>query len=145
MKKHGILNSEIASVLANLGHTDYICIADCGLPIPPGVKKIDISLRFGCPSATEVTRAIVDDMIIEEVIMAQEIKEANPKVHSEFMTLKKDVHKRYVKHEQFKQLTGKCKAIIRTGENTPYANIILVSGVNFGKEGQNENCNERNS
>lgn len=40
MKKHGVLNSEIASILALLGHTDTIVIADCGLPIPDGVKEL---------------------------------------------------------------------------------------------------------
>ena len=32
---------------------------------------------------------------------------------------------------QFKQLTKHAKVIIRTGEATPYANIILQSGVIF--------------
>lgn len=41
MKKNGILNSDISKVLADLGHTDYIVIGDCGLPIPNQVKKID--------------------------------------------------------------------------------------------------------
>ena len=41
MKKHGISNSDIAKVLADLGHTDKVVIGDVGLPIPEGVKKID--------------------------------------------------------------------------------------------------------
>lgn len=39
MKKQGILNSEIAKVLADMGHTDTLCIGDCGLPVPAEVKK----------------------------------------------------------------------------------------------------------
>ncbi len=35
----------------------------------------------------------------------------------------------YVSHEQFKEHTKKAKAIIRTGEATPYANVILHAGV----------------
>ena len=50
MKKHGVLNSEITSILASLGHTDTIVIADCGLPIPDGVKRIDLAVEIGKPS-----------------------------------------------------------------------------------------------
>lgn len=39
MQRHGILNSHIAKVLADLGHTDTICISDCGLPVLKGFKK----------------------------------------------------------------------------------------------------------
>ena len=46
MKKQGILNSEIAKVLADMGHTDTLCIGDCGLPVPADVKKIGQSGSF---------------------------------------------------------------------------------------------------
>lgn len=36
-----------------------------------------------------------------------------------------------VPHEEFKELTKKAKCIIRTGENTSYANVIFIGGVNF--------------
>lgn len=49
MQKIGILNSEIAKVLADMGHTDTIVIGDCGLPVPDGVKKIDLALKLGTP------------------------------------------------------------------------------------------------
>lgn len=35
-----MLNSSIAKVLADLGHTDTIVISDCGLPVPAGVQKL---------------------------------------------------------------------------------------------------------
>lgn len=34
-------------------------------------------------------------------------------------------------HEHFKQATKTAKAVIRTGETTPFANVILHSGVIF--------------
>ena len=34
-------------------------------------------------------------------------------------------------HEEFKKLTENAKCIVRTGENSSYANVILVGGVNF--------------
>lgn len=74
MKKYGILNSDISKVLSDLGHTDQITIADCGLPIPENVKKIDLALRLGTPSFQEVLEILLEEMQVEKVILAEEIK-----------------------------------------------------------------------
>jgi D-ribose pyranase len=37
----------------------------------------------------------------------------------------------YVSHEEFKQRTNESRAVIRTGECTPYANVIFQAGVTF--------------
>ncbi len=129
MKRHGILNSHISKVLTDLGHTDMIVIADCGLPIPAGVERIDLALELGTPSFADVVRIVADDMAVEQVTLASEIKEANP-VALEAVT-KLDVPQDYVSHEAFKELTKQAKVIIRTGEATPYANVILHAGVIF--------------
>jgi len=81
MQRHGILNSHIAKVLADLGHTDTICIADCGLPVPEGVQKIDLALDFGVPSFEQVVSIIAKHMKSEAVHVAKEIKENNPKAY----------------------------------------------------------------
>jgi D-ribose pyranase len=130
MKRNGMLNSHIAKVLADLGHTDTIVIGDAGLPVPDGVLKIDLALTPGTPSFQEVVKAVSDDMIIEKVIIAEEIIEANPNQH-EFMKMRSDYELDYVEHERFKQLTANAKAIIRTGETTAYSNCILQAGVFF--------------
>jgi len=129
MKRHGILNSHISKVLTDLGHTDMVVIADCGLPIPTGVPRIDLALELGTPSFVDVVRIVADDMAVEQVTLATEIKEANP-VALEAVT-KLDVPQDYVSHEAFKELTKQAKVIIRTGEATPYANVILHAGVIF--------------
>lgn len=129
MKRHGILNSHISKVLTDLGHTDMIVIADCGLPIPAGVERIDLALELGTPSFVDVVRIVADDMAVEQVTLASEIKDANP-VALEAVT-KLDVPQDYVSHEAFKELTKQAKVIIRTGEATPYANVILHAGVIF--------------
>ena len=61
MKKHGILNSDIASVLSYMGHTDRLCIGDCGLPIPDGPERIDLVLRFGQPSFLETLKEVAGE------------------------------------------------------------------------------------
>ena len=134
MKKLGILNSEIAKVLADLGHTDTICISDCGLPVPKDVKKIDLALKFGIPSFLDVLKELDKNMVYEKLILANEINDKNPDLLNEVEKLNSDVEKEFVSHEEFKKLTNHCKAIIRTGDNTAYANIILKAGVNFGLE-----------
>ncbi|MED2182732.1 D-ribose pyranase [Bacillus wiedmannii] len=131
MKKHGVLNSEIASVLASLGHTDTIVIADCGLPIPDGVKRIDLAVEIGKPSFLDVLQVVADDMAIEKVTLAEEVINNNAEVNKEIELKLIEPAFEYVSHEQFKEQTKKAKAIIRTGEATPYANVILHAGVIF--------------
>ena len=80
MKKQGILNSDISRVLSYLGHTDTIAIGDCGLPIPEETERIDLALKFGVPSFMETLKAVSEDMAIEKIVLAEEIKEQNPEV-----------------------------------------------------------------
>ncbi|PKE44343.1 D-ribose pyranase [Macrococcoides caseolyticum] len=131
MYKTGTLNSEISKVLSDLGHTDTIVIGDCGLPVPKGVQKIDLAVRQGLPSFIDVVDEVARHMVIEHVTLAEEIKDSNPAVLKEVDSIMKDIPNDFVTHEQFKTLTENSKVIIRTGEATPYANIILRSGVNF--------------
>ena len=131
MKKHGMLNSEITKVLTDLGHTDYIVIGDAGLPVPDGVKKIDLALKPGTPSFMEVVEAVADDMVIEKVVFASEIHTANEEAYGFLAKTFSKIERVEVSHEELKRLSKQAKAVIRTGEVTPYANCILYSGVFF--------------
>ncbi|MBY4602616.1 MULTISPECIES: D-ribose pyranase [Bacillus] len=131
MKKHGILNSHLAKLLADLGHTDKIVIADAGLPVPDGVLKIDLSLKPGLPAFQDTVAVLADEMAIEKVIAAAEIKASNQENARFLENLFSKQKIEYLSHEEFKLLTKEAKAIIRTGEFTPYANCILQAGVLF--------------
>ncbi|MDP4524786.1 D-ribose pyranase [Bacillus halotolerans] len=131
MKRHGILNSHLAKLLADLGHTDKIVIADAGLPVPDGVLKIDLSLKPGFPAFQDVAAVLADEMAVEKVIVASEIKVSNPENASFIETLFSEEAVVCLPHEEFKELTKEAKAVIRTGEFTPYANCILQAGVLF--------------
>ena len=132
MKKHGILNSDIAKVLVDLGHTDKIAIGDAGLPVPDGVKKIDLALFLSEPSFLSVLQVVLSDMKVEAVVLAEEIKDQNAKQLAAVKAELKDNEAiTYVSHEAFKQQLKDVKVVIRTGEATPYSNIILQSGVLF--------------
>lgn len=134
MKRQGILNSDISRVLSYLGHTDCIAIGDCGLPIPDEVERIDLALAFGEPTFMRTLEVVAQDMKIEKIVLAEEIRTQNPKVLEEVMALfaGQEIEVEYVPHAELKAQTKECKAVIRTGEITPYANIILQSGCIFG-------------
>ncbi|MBQ3566605.1 MAG: D-ribose pyranase [Oscillospiraceae bacterium] len=133
MKRNGILNSEISRVLSYLGHTDCIAIGDCGLPIPDETERIDLALAFGIPTFMQTLEVVADDMKIEKIILAEEIKEKNPDVLKAVEELfdGQKIEIEFVSHTQLKEQTKNCKAVIRTGETTPYANIILQAGCIF--------------
>ena len=133
MKRHGILNSDISRVLSYMGHTDCICIGDCGLPIPNETERIDLAVKFGVPTFMDVLKEVGNDMKIEKIVLAEEIKEYNPQILAEIKEYfaGQEVEVEYVSHVELKQMTKECKAVIRTGETTPYANIILQSGCIF--------------
>lgn len=131
MKKNGILNSEISKLLSDLGHTDQITIGDAGLPVPDGVMKIDLALKLGTPSFIEVLEEVLKDMAVEKVILAEEIKVDNESQFDAIHQLVDTNEVIFVSHEAFKKQSGQSKAIIRTGEATPFSNIILQSNVIF--------------
>jgi len=133
MKRNGILNSDISRVLSYMGHTDWIAIGDCGLPIPDEVERIDLSLTFGEPGFMRTLEIVAGDMKVEKIILAEEIKEQNPEVLNqvEEYFAGQSVEVEFVSHVELKARTHECKAVIRTGETTPYANIILQSGCIF--------------
>ena len=70
MKRQGILNSDISRVLSYMGHTDTICIGDCGLPIPDETERIDLAVKFGQPSFMDVLEEVGADMKVEKIILA---------------------------------------------------------------------------
>lgn len=139
MRKGQLFNADICHTLAKLGHTDCIAIGDAGLPIPDNTKRIDIALTQGIPSFLQVFDSITQDMQIEGVILAEEIKSHNINIYKAIRNRIKLLEKTqgnrikvdFISHENLKIQTSNCKAVIRTGECTAYANIILQSGVIF--------------
>lgn len=130
MKKHGLLNSALAKLAADLGHTDLVCIADVGLPVPQGVAKIDLALSLGKPSFQELLDLYLENILVEKVYLAEEIRAQNSEqLAVSLAKLPPSVEVVYLTHDELKKLTKSTRAIIRTGEATPYSNIILQSGV----------------
>ncbi len=131
MKKRGILNAELARAIAALGHKDVFLIGDAGMPIPSGVPVIDLALCGGVPSFEQVMNAILDETVVEYYYLAEEIVEKNQHLLSFFRESMPGIESEMMPHIEFKKCTRDVKFAIRTGEFTPYANIILRAGVAF--------------
>ncbi|MFD1805407.1 D-ribose pyranase [Pasteurella oralis] len=139
MKKTTVLNAQLSQVIAKLGHTDSLTICDAGLPIPTPVERVDLALSAGVPSFLQTFNAVATEMFVERAVIAQEIKEKNPKILTALLNSLTQLEQQqgnhikveYVHHEAFKAYTYHCKAIVRSGECSPYANVILYSGVPF--------------
>ena len=129
MKKGGILNPQLNRVISEMGHRDMLIVADAGLSISQEVERIDLTLKSGIPSFAEVLPAVLSELKVEEAYMAEEIKEKNPQTLNLISSLLGEV--KFITHEELKELSKQARAIVRTGECSPYADIILISGVIF--------------
>lgn len=131
MKKIGILNSDISEVISKMGHTDTIAIGDCGLPIPDETRRIDLALIKNVPGFIETLKAVLIELQIEEVFIAKETVEESKEVYDKILEAVGDVKINFISHEELKGRLKDCRAVVRTGEQTPFSNIILKSGVFF--------------
>ena len=135
MKKSKLLNRELSYEIAKIGHTAHITLCDAGLPIPQSVKRIDLAVEAGLPGFIQVLDPVLSEMQVEEIILAEEIKEKNMPMYEAIMNSFKEAGMNqkviFVTHEEFKKITHSSEAIVRTGECSPYANVILKSGVVF--------------
>ena len=131
MKKIGILNKDISEVIASMGHMDMLVVCDAGLPIPPGVRRIDLALKEGLPGFIETVETVNKELQVDQIIFAEETGKVSPQIEEQLLKLFNGCKTERVPHQKLKELTRLAVAVIRTGEFTPYANVILVSGVVF--------------
>ena len=131
MKKTGILNSEVASVVAGMGHMDWLSIGDAGMPVPADAKKIDLCVDKELPSFMDVLQNVLKELKVQKIYLADEIKDQNPQQLENIKAALPDVEIAFMPHSDLKKSLSKTHAFIRTGEMTPYSNIILESGVTF--------------
>jgi D-ribose pyranase len=120
-----------------MGHGDHLVLADSGLPIPYEKKLIDLAVTRQLPRLLDVLKTILLELEVEKVIITQEMEKHSPYFYnetmSEFQRLIPEIPIEKISHEMFKEKTVKTHNMIfvRSGETTPYANMILVAGVVF--------------
>ncbi|MBB5337417.1 D-ribose pyranase [Pectinatus brassicae] len=131
MKKKGIINAQLAGYIAGLGHKDVFMVVDGGMPIPKGVPIVDLALCGGVPTFEQVMDAVLDEAVVEYYTLAEDIKEKNQTLLTYIESKLPDVEHEYIEHIELKKRSENVKFAIRTGEFTPYPNIILRAGVSF--------------
>lgn len=131
MKKSGLLNARLAAIVAGIGHGDLLVVADAGLPVPPGVECVDLAVTGGVPRMLDVLTAVAGELQVERFVLAEELLARATPLPDEVRTLFPDAAEDTLTHAEFKALTRSAHAVVRTGEFTPYANVILAAGVVF--------------
>jgi D-ribose pyranase len=129
---NGILNPQLSKVIAETGHTDYLVVTDAGLPIPKEIERVDLAILPNLPKFLDVLKAILSEVAVEKIFLAEELRKVSPNMHEEILALfPENLEIVYLPHVEFKQYTKTARAAIRSGEFTPYANIILQAGVAY--------------
>jgi D-ribose pyranase len=131
MKKTPLLHSALSHAIARLGHGDMIVIADAGLPVPEGTPCIDLAVTRGVPAFMQVLAAVLSEMQVERIVVARELRARSAAMYDEIVAAFPALTAQEIAHEELKALTRHARAVVRTGEFTPYANIVLVAGVVF--------------
>lgn len=127
MKRTTLIHSELSGLIAAMGHGDLLVIGDAGLPVPSGVRCIDLAVTRGVPRFLDVLDAVLAELTVERSAWAGEAS-----AELEEALRGRDLGEtRTLAHDAFKALTRDARAIVRTGEFTPYANVSLWSGVAF--------------
>ncbi|TMV51524.1 D-ribose pyranase [Paenibacillus mesophilus] len=128
MKKSGILHPALNRILAETGHTDMLTVCDRGFPVPSGPERLDLALVDDLPTVLDVLGAIDKEFVIDRIIVADEMKEASPERYERLQALYPHIAFASLPHIRFKEICPESRAVIRTGDSAPYANIIIVSG-----------------
>lgn len=132
MKKIGILHAQLSRIIASMGHEDLLVIGDAGLPVPPGVETVDLALVEGVPGFLETVEAVLQELKVQEAVIDQEQAHVSPQMYEQFTAMwPQDIPVREVPHSELQEMAKKARAVVRTGEFTPYSNIVLVAGVLF--------------
>jgi D-ribose pyranase len=128
MLRTGILNPHVLSLLARVRHTNTLVIADRGFPFWPEIETVDLSLVDDVPTVLDVLNALRPNFIIGRAWMAREFKRENTKVtQTKFAIALKGVPLTFEPHVDFKKRVPRALGLIRTGDTTQYANLILES------------------
>ena len=130
-RNQGTLNAQLSRVISELGHTDQIVVTDAGLPIPTGVERVDLAVRPGLPAFLDVLTTVLAEVQIEAALLSEEIKHVSPSMLTDIQRHldQYEIMPQFVPHTDFKRHTSHARAAVRSGEFTPFANVLLTAGV----------------
>ena len=126
--KSGSLNPAINSLLGRVRHTNTLVIADRRFPFWLQVETIDISLVDDVPRVLEGWKAIRGNFVIGQILMAEEFRSVNRReTIASFERCFAPIDVAFVPHAKLKERVPLAVGLIRTGDTTQYANVILES------------------
>jgi len=128
VKRGGILHPTLNRILSETGHTDLLTICDRGFPVPAGPERLDLALVDDLPTVMDVLTAVANEFVIDCVIVTEEMAAASPERYALLRSTFPELAFKVVTHERFKAICPESRAVVRTGDATPYANVIIVSG-----------------
>ena len=131
MKKTPLLHAALSHAIARLGHGDMLVIGDAGLPISAGPQFIDLAVTRGVPGFADVLQAVLSEMQVERAVLASELRTRSADFHARIAGSLPGIPIDEIDYLALKALTQRAVAVVRTGEFTPYANIVLIAGVVF--------------
>ncbi|WP_343994765.1 D-ribose pyranase [Terrabacter terrae] len=129
MRRDGIWHPRLAAIVTGMGHGDEIVVADPGLPVPTGVETIDLVFARNGPRFLPVLAVLASELVIEGAVVARELSDSE--IRDGLDRFLPDVPIERMSHSSLKGRTRGARAVVRTGEATPYANVILRAGVPF--------------
>ena len=134
MRRLSTLNPQLSRIISETGHVDTLVVTDAGLPLPQGVERVDLAFRPGQPAFLDVLDTVLESLSIEGAIAAEEIVTASPGMYEELRARMeaRGVALQLVPHNELKKQSRDARACVRSGEFTPYANVILIAGVVYG-------------
>src|ERR1019366_4992635 len=126
MQKTGILNPQLASLLARVRHTNTLVIADRGFPFWPMIETVDLALVDDVPTVLQLIVAVRPNHNFTLAYMAREFQKNNSAAtRASFAKSLTGIPIKFEPHVAFKQRVPNAIGLIRTGDTTPYANVIL--------------------
>jgi D-ribose pyranase len=129
MINSGILNPRILSLLARVRHTNALVIADRGFPFWPQIETLDVSVVDDLPTVLQLLAAVRGNFNATQAFMAREFQKNNSAAtRAAFAKGLAGVPTKFEPHVQFKKRVPGAIGLIRTGDTTQYANVILISG-----------------
>jgi D-ribose pyranase len=106
-----------------------VLVCDVGMPVPAGPRVVDLAFRAGVPGFVEVLDGLLEELVVEGAVAAEEVDAANPAAAGALRDRFAELE--LVSHERLKELSAGCRLVVRTGEARPYANVLLRCGVFF--------------
>jgi D-ribose pyranase len=131
MRRDGILNIQLVTAIAQMGHDDIMIVSDAGFPILyPDDRVIDLAVVPNVPDLFTVLKGIRQEMWVEQFAMIDEAEKNNPTVLNGVKEIFPDAEAKTMPNNWFHEEGYKAaKFIVRTGAWMPWGNVALFSGI----------------